>query len=185
MPHLDVIRPADANETAEAWRVAVDRTHNPVAMVLTRQTVPIIDRSKYASAAGARKGGYVLGGSDDPELILIGTGSEVQLAIAAHETLSAEGVRSRVVSLPCWELFERQDQAYRDEVLPPAVTARVAVEEASTLGWERYVGTAGTIVGMHTFGQSAPFKDVEAEFGFSPEKVVEAARETLARAKTD
>jgi transketolase len=186
MPHLDVIRPADANETAEAWRVAVDRTHNPVAMVLTRQTVPIIDRSKYASAAGARKGGYVLGDSDgEPELILIGTGSEVQLAIAAHETLSAEGVRSRVVSLPCWELFERQDQAYRDEVLPPAVTARVAVEEASTLGWERYVGTAGTIVGMHTFGQSAPFKDVEAEFGFSPEKVVEAARETLARAKTD
>jgi transketolase len=185
MPHLDVIRPADANETAEAWRIAVDRTHNPVAMVLTRQTVPIIDRSRYASAEGARKGGYVLGGSDDPELILIGTGSEVQLAIAAHETLSAEGVRSRVVSLPCWELFERQDQAYRDEVLPPAVTARVAVEEASTLGWERYVGTAGTIVGMHTFGQSAPFKDVEAEFGFSPEKVVEAARETLARAKTN
>jgi transketolase len=185
MPHLDVIRPADANETAEAWRVAVERTHNPVAMVLTRQTVPIIDRSRYASAEGARKGGYVLGGSDDPELILIGTGSEVQLAITAHETLSGEGVRSRVVSLPCWELFERQDQAYRDQVLPPSVTARVAVEEAATLGWERYVGTAGTIVGMHTFGQSAPFKDVEAEFGFSPEKVVEAARETLARAKTN
>jgi transketolase len=178
MPHLDVIRPADANETAEAWRVAIERTHNPVALVLTRQTVPVFDRSKYASAAGLRKGGYVLADcGDEPELILIATGSEVQLALGAHETLTSEGIRSRVVSLPCWEIFERQDASYRDGVLPPAVTARVAIEEASTLGWERYVGTEGAIIGMTTFGQSAPFADVEAEFGFTPEHVAEVARE--------
>jgi transketolase len=178
MPHLDVIRPADANETAEAWRVAVNRTHNPVALILTRQTVPIFDRSRYASAAGLRKGGYVLADCEgEPELILIATGSEVQLALGAHETLIGEGIRSRVVSLPCWEIFERQDAEYRDQVLPPAVTARVAIEEASTLGWERYVGTAGAIIGMTTFGQSAPFADVEAEFGFTPDHVAEVARQ--------
>ncbi len=183
MPHLDVIRPADANEVAEAWRLAIDRTHNPVALVLTRQTVPIFDRSRYASAAGVRKGGYVLADCDgEPELILIATGSEVQLALGAHETLSGEGIRSRVVSLPCWELFDRQDAEYRDQVLPPAVTARVAIEEASPQGWERYVGTAGAIIGMTTFGQSAPFADVEAEFGFTPDKVAEVAREVAKRA---
>jgi transketolase len=178
MPHLDVIRPADANETAEAWRVATDRTHNPVALVLTRQTVPIFDRSRYASAAGLQKGGYVLADCEgEPELILIATGSEVQLALGAHETLIGEGIRSRVVSLPCWEIFDRQDAEYRDVVLPPSVTARVAIEEASTMGWERYVGTAGAIIGMTTFGQSAPFADVEAEFGFTPDHVAEVARE--------
>jgi transketolase len=178
MPHLDVIRPADANETAEAWRVAVERTHDPVALVLTRQTVPVFDRSKYAAADGLRKGGYVIADCEgEPELILIATGSEVQLALGAHETLIGEGIRSRVVSLPCWEIFERQDQEYRDQVLPPAVTARVAIEEASTMGWERYVGTEGAIIGMTTFGQSAPFADVEAEFGFTPEHVAEVARE--------
>jgi transketolase len=178
MPQLDVIRPADANETAEAWRVAIDRRHNPVALVLTRQTVPIFDRSRYASAEGLRRGGYVLADCEgEPELILIATGSEVQLALGAHETLIGEGIRSRVVSLPCWEIFDRQDAEYRDEVLPPSVTARVAVEEASTLGWERYVGTAGAIIGMTTFGQSAPFADVEAEFGFTPDHVAEVARE--------
>jgi transketolase len=177
-PRLDVIRPADANETAEAWRVAVERTHDPVALVLTRQTVPVFDRSKYASAEGVRKGGYVLADCEgEPELILIATGSEVQLALGAHETLTGEGIRSRVVSLPCWEIFERQEKQYRDGVLPPAVTARVAIEEASTLGWERYVGTEGAIIGMTTFGQSAPFADVEAEFGFTPEHVAEVARE--------
>ncbi len=178
MPHLDVIRPADANETAEAWRVAIERTHNPLALVLTRQTVPIFDRSRYASAAGLRRGGYVIADCEgEPELILIATGSEVQLALGAHEALIDEGIRSRVVSLPCWEIFERQDASYRDAVLPPAVTARVAIEEASTLGWERYVGTEGAIIGMTTFGQSAPFADVEAEFGFTPEHVAEVARE--------
>jgi transketolase len=184
MPHLDVIRPADANETAEAWRLAVERTHNPVALVLTRQTVPIFDRSKYASAAGVQKGGYVLADAEggDPDVILIATGSEVQLALGAHETLTGEGIRSRVVSLPCWELFDRQDQAYRDEVLPPGVSARVAIEEASPQGWERYVGLAGEIIGMTTFGQSAPFADVEAEFGFTPDKVAAVVREVAGRA---
>ena len=183
MPHLDVIRPADANEVAEAWRCAIDRTKNPVALVMTRQTVPVFDRSKYASAAGARRGGYVLADCEgEPELILIATGSEVQLALGAHETLSGEGVRSRVVSLPCWEIFDRQDQEYRDQVLPPAVSARVAIEEASPQGWERYVGTAGRIIGMTTFGQSAPFADVEAEFGFTAEQVTEVAREVAASA---
>jgi transketolase len=185
MPHLDVIRPADANEVAEAWRLAIERTHNPVALVLTRQNVPIFDRSRYASAEGARRGGYVLADADgngDPEVILIATGSEVQLALGAHETLTGEGIRSRVVSLPCWEIFDRQDSEYRDEVLPPAVTARVAIEEASPLGWERYVGTEGEIMGMRTFGQSAPFKDVEAEFGFTPDEVAKVVREVATRA---
>jgi transketolase len=181
IPGLDVIRPADANEVAEAWRVAIDRHHQPVALVLTRQNVPILDRAKYASAEGLRRGGYVLADPDggDPEVILIATGSEVALALAAHEELSAEGVRSRLVSLPCWELFDRQNQSYRDEVLPPSITARVSVEEASTIGWDRYVGFGGTKIGMHTFGTSAPLKDVQTKFGFTPDKVAEAAKELL------
>ncbi|MDP9189794.1 MAG: transketolase [Actinomycetota bacterium] len=184
IPGLDVIRPADANEVAEAWRIAMDRHHQPVALVLTRQNVPVIDRSKYAPAEGARRGGYVLAdpGSDargEPEVILLATGSEVALALEAHEGLIADGVASRVVSLPCWELFDRQEQAYRDEVLPPSVTARVSVEEASTLGWDRYVGPDGIKIGMHTFGTSAPLKDVQSKFGFTPDKVAEAAKEVL------
>jgi transketolase len=184
MPHLDVIRPADANEVAEAWRLAIERTHNPVALALTRQNVPIFDRSRYASAEGVRRGGYVLADPEDgdPDLILIATGSEVQFALGAHEVLSAEGVRTRVVSLPCWEIFDRQDASYREQVLPPSVTARVAIEQASPQGWERYVGDSGTVIGMTTFGQSAPYKDIEAEFGFTPEKVAEAVREVAERA---
>jgi len=152
---------------------------------LTRQDVPVIDRTKYASAEGARRGGYVIAdvelddGAGDPDAILIATGSEVSLALEAHEKLIADGVASRVVSLPCWELFDRQDQAYRDEVLPPAVTARVSVEEASTLGWHRYVGSEGKTVGMQTFGSSAPLKDVMTKFGFTPDKVAEAAKEMI------
>jgi transketolase len=185
VPGLDVIRPADANEVAEAWRVAIDRSHQPVALILTRQDVPVLDRSIYAPAEGLRRGGYVLADAEDgePETILIATGSEVALAVAAHEELSADGVRSRVVSLPCWELFDRQDEAYRDEVLPPAVTARVSIEEASTLGWDRYVGLDGEKIGMHTFGSSAPLKDLQTKFGFTPDRVAEAAREALGRAK--
>jgi transketolase len=181
IPGLDVIRPADANEVAEAWRVAVDRTHQPVALVLSRQSVPVLDRERYAPAAGLRRGGYVLADPPgaDPEAILIATGSDVALAVAAHEELSAEGVRSRIVSLPCWELFERQDEAYCDEVLPPALTARVSIEQASTLGWDRYVGPGGTKIGMHTFGSSAPLKDVQDKFGFTPDRVAEAVREAL------
>jgi transketolase len=181
IPGLDVIRPADANEVAEAWRVALDRSHQPVALVLTRQNVPVFDRSRYGSAEGLRRGGYVLADAEggDPEAILIATGSEVALALSAHEELSAEGIRSRVVSLPCWEIFDRQDQSYRDEVLPPSVTARVSVEEASTLGWDRYVGSDGAKIGMHTFGTSAPLKDVQTKFGFTPDRVAEAAKELL------
>jgi transketolase len=184
MPNLDVIRPGDANEVAEAWRLAIERTKDPVALVLTRQNVPVLDRSKYASAEGVRKGGYVLADSEggDPELILMATGSEVSLAVFAHEQLQEEGIRSRVVSLPCWEIFDRQDQAYRDEVLPPGVTARLAIEEGSPLGWERYVGDAGEIHAMRTFGQSAPYADVEAEFGFTPEQIAQAARDVVERA---
>jgi transketolase len=186
IPNLDVIRPADANEVAEAWRIAIERTRDPVALVLTRQNVPVLDRTKYASAEGVRRGGYVLAdgpvadgvGDGGPDLILIATGSEVSLAVAAHEKLAGEGVRSRVVSLPCWEIFDRQDQAYRDEVLP-AGPVRVAIEEASTLGWERYVGSDGVILGMTTFGQSAPFKDVEEEFGFTPDQIAAKAKEAL------
>jgi transketolase len=183
IPGLDVIRPCDANEVAEAWREALDRTHQPVALVLTRQDVPILDRSRYASAEGLRQGGYVLADPEDgdPEVILIATGSEVALAVAAHEKLISEGVASRVVSLPCWELFERQDQGYRDEVLPPQITARVSIEEASTLGWDRFVGAQGATIGMHTFGSSAPLKDVQTKFGFTPDRVAETAKEVLGR----
>jgi transketolase len=183
IPGLDVIRPCDANEVAEAWRAALDRTHQPVALVLTRQDVPILDRSRYASAEGLRRGGYVLADPDDgdPEMILIATGSEVAIAVGAHEKLTADGIRSRVVSLPCWELFERQDEPYRDQVLPPAITARVSVEEASTLGWDRFVGPEGATIGMHTFGSSAPLKDVQTKFGFTPDRVAEAAKEVLGR----
>jgi transketolase len=181
IPGLDVIRPADANEVAEAWRVAIERSHQPVALVLTRQSVPVIDRDRYAPAEGLRRGGYVLADAEggDPEVILIATGSEVALALGAHEELSGEGVRSRVVSLPCWELFERQGQGYRDEVLPPSVRARVSVEEAATMGWERFIGADGRAIGMHTFGTSAPLKDVLTKFGFTPDKVADAAREVL------
>jgi transketolase len=181
IPGLDVIRPADANEVAEAWRAAIDRTHQPVALILTRQNVPVFDRSKYASAEGLHRGAYVLADADggDPEVILIATGSEVALALAAYEELKGEGIRARVVSMPCCELFDRQDADYRNDVLPPAVTARVSVEEASTLGWDRYVGSDGVKIGMHTFGTSAPLKDVQTKFGFTPDKVAEAAKELL------
>jgi transketolase len=183
MPGLNVIRPCDANEVAEAWRVIMPQRHEPAALVLTRQDVPTLDRERYASAAGLARGGYVLAdggdGEGDPEVILIGTGSEVHLAVAAYEELVADGVRARVVSLPSWHMFDQQDDEYRESVLPAVVTARVAVEQASTMGWDRYVGPGGRIVGMHTFGASAPLKDLQSEFGFTPEKVVEAARSLL------
>ncbi|HEY7150728.1 MAG TPA: transketolase [Solirubrobacterales bacterium] len=180
MPGLNVIRPCDANEVAEAWRVMMRQKHQPSALVLTRQNVPVLDRSRYASAGGLARGGYVLADSDgQPEVILIGTGSEVSLAVDAYEELSSEGVKARVVSLPSWYLFDLQPDEYREAVLPKAVQARVAVEQASTLGWDRYVGPQGRIVGMHTFGASAPLKEVQRKFGFTPERVVEAARELL------
>jgi transketolase len=180
MPGLNVIRPCDANEVAEAWRVMMQQRHQPTALVLTRQNVPILDRSKYASAEGLARGGYVLADSDgEPEVILIGTGSEVSLAVSAFEELRSDGVSARVVSLPSWYLFDLQPAEYRESVLPKAVQARVAVEQASTLGWDRYVGPQGQIVGMHTFGASAPLKEVQRKFGFTPERVAEAAKELL------
>jgi transketolase len=181
IPGLNVIRPCDANEVAEAWRVTMEQHHQPVALVLTRQDVPILDRARYASAEGLRRGGYVLAdpGEGEPELILIASGSEVALAAAAYEQLSADGVRARVVSLPSWYLFDQQPRDYREAVLPPAVTARISIEEASTLGWDRYVGPKGAMIGMHTFGSSAPLKDVQGKFGFTPERVVATAKELL------
>ncbi len=182
IPGLNVIRPCDANEVAEAWRVTMEQHHQPVALVLTRQDVPVLDRSRYAPADGLRRGGYVLADAEgsEPQVILIATGSEVALAVAAHEQLVGEGVASRVVSLPSFHLFDQQPQDYRDSVLPPGVTARISIEEASTLGWDRYVGPGGRTIGMHTFGSSAPLKDVTTKYGFTPEKVVETAKELLA-----
>ncbi|HKG36561.1 MAG TPA: transketolase [Solirubrobacterales bacterium] len=183
IPGLNVIRPCDANEVAEAWRLTMELRHEPVALVLTRQDVPVLDRERYAPAEGVRRGGYVLADAEggDPEVILIGTGSEVHLAAAAYEELTSDGVRARVVSLPSWHLFDSQPEDYRESVLPSAVQARVAVEQGSTLGWDRYVGPGGRIIGMHTFGASAPLKEVLGKFGFTPERVAETARELLGR----
>jgi transketolase len=181
IPGLVTLRPADANEVGEAWRVIMNLRHHPAALVLTRQALPTLDRTKYAAASGLAKGGYVLADAPggNPRVVLIATGSEVSLCVAAHEQLLKDGVRSRVVSLPSWELFDDQPQEYRDSVLPPSVTARVAVEQASTLGWERYVGSGGRVIGMRTFGASAPLKELQKKFGFEPERVVAAAKELL------
>jgi transketolase len=185
VPGLIVIRPADANEVVEAWRVIMRLHHEPVALILTRQNLPTFDRTKYAPAEGLAKGGYVLSDPADgkPEVILIGTGSEVSLCVQAQDQLKSEGIRARVVSLPSWELFDLQPQAYRDQVLPPAITARVAVEQAATFGWGHYVGTQGAVVGMKTFGASAPLKVLLKEFGFTAEHVVNAAKQQLELAR--
>jgi len=181
IPQLDTIRPADANEVAEAWRVIMSKKDHPTALVMTRQKVPVLDREKYADASGLAQGGYVLAdGNGKPEVILIATGSEVHLAIEAHEMLLVEGINSRVVSLPSWYLFDRQDKEYRDSVLPPDITNRVAIEQASTMGWERYIGETGTMIGMTTFGASGPFKDLAKYFGFTPDDIVDAAKAQIA-----
>ena len=185
MPHMIVMRPGDSNEVVEAWKAIMPLKHNPVCLVLTRQALPTLDRTKYAPASGVAKGAYVLAEAQGgkPELILIGTGSELSLCVAAYEKLTAEGVRVRVVSMSCWEFFEKQDEAYRQSVFPPAVRARVSVEAGSVFGWERYVGLDGAVVGMTTFGASAPAKDLFKKFGFTAEHVIEVAREVLARNK--
>lgn len=181
IPGFMVLRPADANEVTEAWKVIMQLRHEPAALVLTRQALPTIDRNKYASAAGVSKGAYVIaeakGGK--PEVILIATGSEVSLCLSAYEKLTAEGHKVRVVSMPSWELFDKQPPEYRESIFPGAITARVSVEQASTLGWDRYVGHAGKIIGMRTFGASAPLKELQKKFGFTPDAVVAAARELL------
>jgi transketolase len=183
MPNFCLIRPADANEVAEAYKVAMRTKHNPVLLALTRQAVPTFDRAKYAPASGLQKGGYTLADAPGgkPDVLLIGTGSEVQLCVAAYEKLTAEGVKARVVSLPSWELFEAQPQSYRDSVIPPGVTARVCVEAGSVFGWERYAGPTGAIIGMTSFGKSAPAKDLFQHFGFTADHVYAAAKEQLGR----
>jgi transketolase len=185
IPNTVVLRPGDANEVVEAWKLAVQINHGPVLLVLTRQAVPTLDRSKYASAAGVAKGAYILADAPGgkPQVILMATGSEVPLTVDAYEKLKSEGIQARVVSMPSWEIFEKQDQAYKDSVLPPAITARVSVEMASTFGWERYVGPKGQMVGMHTFGASAPWKDLQKHFGFTTEAVVAAARKAISNSK--
>ena len=185
IPGLITLRPADANEVVEAWRVIAQLRHQPACLILSRQALPTLDRTRYGSASGLARGAYVLADAEDglPEVILIGSGSEVQLCVQAYEELTRDGTRARVVSMPSWELFEQQDQEYWDSVLPPAVTARVAVEQASVIGWDRYVGRFGAKIGMHTFGSSAPLKDLLTKFGFTPDKVLAAAREQIAKAR--
>ena len=183
IPGLVTLRPGDANEVVEAYRYIVQLRHEPAVLALSRQPLPTLDRTKYAAASGVARGAYVLGDAPggNPEVILIASGSEVSLAVEAHEKLIAEGIRSRVVSMPSWDIFDHQTQEYRDSVLPPKVTARVAVEQASTFGWERYVGTSGGIIGMKTFGASAPLKELQRKFGFEPEHLVAAAKEQLGK----
>ncbi len=184
VPGLIVIRPCDANEVVEAWRLIIQSHHQPAVLVLTRQDLPTLDRTKYAPASGLNKGAYVLADAPDgkPEVLLIATGSEVSLCVEAYETLKTQGIKARVVSMPCWEIFDDQDPAYRDQVLPPSVTARVSVEQASAFGWCRYVGSTGTSIAMRSYGASAPLKDLQKEFGFTAERVVEAAKDQLKRA---
>jgi len=177
MPGLITIRPADANEVVEAWKVIMQLRNRPAALMLSRQSLPTLDRTKYAPASGLARGAYVLAeaGNNQPDIMLIATGSEVSLCIEAFEELKREGINGRVVSMPSWELFEEQDQDYRDSVLPPSITPRVVVEEAAAFGWERYAGN-GQIIGMHRFGASAPFKYLQKNFGFTVERIVAAVK---------
>jgi transketolase len=181
IPGLVLLRPADANEVIEAWKVILKLKKEPAALVLTRQGVPTIDRTKYASAAGVARGAYILADAENgkPQVILMATGSEVSICLDAYEKLKQEGIQARVVSMPSWDIFEHQDQGYREQVFPPDVKARVAVEQASTFGWSQYVGSDGRIIGMHTFGASAPLKELQKKFGFTPDAVIQAARELV------
>ncbi len=183
MPGLMLLRPADANEVVEAWKVIMQLQHEPAALVLSRQAVPTFDRSKYAAASGVAKGAYILADAPDgkPEVILMGTGTEVSLCVSAYEQLKAEGVKARVVSIPSWNLFDHQSDEYKAKVLPPEVKARVAVEQASTFGWSQYVGPSGIVIGMRRFGASAPIKDLQKKFGFTTENVVAAARKAMGK----
>ncbi|HTK78065.1 MAG TPA: transketolase C-terminal domain-containing protein, partial [Gemmataceae bacterium] len=182
IPNLIVIRPGDANEVVEAWKYVMQLKHEPVCLILSRQDLLTLDRDKYASATGVHQGAYILADAADgnPDVLLLATGSEVQLCVGAYEQLKKEGVKARVVSMPSWEVFEHQPPEYRDRVIPAGVTARVAVEQASTFGWQQYVGPTGAVVGMKTFGASAPLKELQKKFGFTVEAVVAAAKAQLA-----
>jgi transketolase len=185
IPGLLVFRPADANEVVETWRMVAQLRHEPAALILSRQPLPTLDRTQLGAASGVARGAYVLADppSGEPDLILLATGSEVSLALEARRELDGEGIAARVVSMPCWELFDRQPDEYRQQILPPRVRARVAIEQASPLGWERYVGDGGAVIGMHTFGASAPLKQLLAKFGFTPERVMQVARERVAASR--
>ncbi|MDQ3584200.1 MAG: transketolase, partial [Acidobacteriota bacterium] len=187
IPGLIVLRPGDANEVAEAWRLIMKLKHEPVCLILSRQPCPTLDREKYASAEGVQRGAYVLADSSGenakPDVILMATGSEVGLVVAAYEQLVAEGVKARVISIPSWEIFEHQDEAYRNEVIPPDVRARVAVEQASRFGWQRYTTNNEQVIGMKTFGASAPLKELTKKFGFTVENVVETAKREMQRSE--
>jgi transketolase len=185
IPGLITLRPADANEVVETWKIIMKLRHEPVALILTRQALPTFDRTKYASAEGTAKGAYVMGDAADgkPDVLLMATGSEVQLVVAAYEQLTKEGIKARVISMPSWELFEHQSDEYKASVFPANVTARVAVEQASTFGWAAYTGLTGSVIGMKTFGASAPLKELQTKFGFTPEKVVAAAKDQIAKNK--
>jgi len=181
IPNLIVIRPADANEVAEAYRVALSQSQQPVALILTRQDLPTLDRTKYSAASGVRQGAYILAeaSSFPPQVILMGTGSEVHICLQAQEMLQSEGIPTRVVSMPSWELFELQSEEYRQQVLPEQVVCRVAVEAGVRLGWDRYLGPQGRFVGMNTFGASAPYRELYKYFGITPERVVEEVKSVL------
>ena len=183
VPGLMTLRPADANEVIESWKIIMRLKKEPVALILTRQALPTFDRTKYASAAGVARGGYILAEAEGgkPQVILMATGSEVYLCIDAYEKLKAEGIRARVVSIPSWDIFDHQDQSYRDQVLPPEITARVAVEQAAVLGWSQYVGLKGSVIGMHRFGASAPLKDLQKKFGFTSDAIVQKAHELIGK----
>ncbi len=183
IPGFIAVRPGDANEVVEAWKVIMNLRHAPAALILTRQALPTLDRTKYACAEGVKRGAYVLADADDgkPEVLLLASGSEVPLCVDAYEQLKTEGIESRVVSMPSWELFDEQEEAYRDSVIPPSVTARVSVEQASTFGWAKYAGPTGRMIGMKSFGASAPLKDLQKRFGFTAASVVEAAKAELAK----
>ena len=187
IPWLVTLRPGDANEVVEAYRYIMQLRHQPAVLALSRQPLPTLDRSKYASATGVARGAYVLADvpGGNPELILIASGSEVSLVVQAHDQLLSEGIRSRVVSMPSWDIFEHQTEEYRNSVLPPNVKARVAVEQGSTLGWDRYVGADGRVIGMHTFGASAPLKELQEKFGFEPDSVVAVAKQVLGSRHTN
>src|SRR5208283_1872845 len=187
LPGVLVIRPCDANEVVEAWKVIMKQRHAPVALILSRQALPTLDRAKYAAASGLARGAYIVADAPNgrPEVLLLATGSEVALCIEAYEQLAREGIAARVVSMPCWRLFESQDEGYRNSVLPPTIKARVSIEEASTFGWERYVGGEGESLGMHFFGASAPLKMLQKKFGFTDQHVVEAAKLQLSRSRSN
>jgi transketolase len=183
IPGLITLRPADANEVVEAWKVIMQLHHEPAVLILSRQALPTHDRSKYAAASGVAKGAYVFADASDgkPQVLLLASGSELSFCVDAYEQLKAQGIKARVVSMPSWELFEHQSQEYRDSVIPPQIGARVSIEEAATFGWERYAGSTGRMIGMKTFGASAPLKELQKKFGFSTETIVTAAKEVLSK----